>query len=133
MVYGGVCFKYKRNLWKNIKSGRSISWRGSSLGLDLIFTVKSKKEEKSKKKSTNYVGISYAKGVMTREPYTWHSNAERYCKIIIPRIDEGIQNSSSPRIKRILQDNCPVMNVTSAADALTGVGVMRLKITATKC
>ena len=101
--------------------------------MDLIFTAKSKKEEKSKKKSTNYVRISYGKGVMTREPYTWHSNAERYCKIIIPRIDEGIQNSSSPRIKRILQDNCPVMNVTSVADALTGVGVMRLKITAPKC
>ena len=38
-----------------------------------------------------------------------------------------IQNSSSPWEKRILQDNCPVMNATSVLDELTDIGCIRFK------
>ena len=41
-----------------------------------------------------------------------------------------IQNSSSPWGKRILQDNCPVMNATSVLNALTDIGCIRFKIPA---
>lgn len=42
-------------------------------------------------------------------------------------IDGGMQNSKSPRAKRVLQDNSPVMNATSVVVALTNIGAMRFK------
>ena len=61
------------------------------------------------------------------KPYIARLHAERYCKFIISRINGGIQNSSSPRAKHILQDNCPVMNATFVVDALTDMRLCVLK------
>ena len=53
---------------------------------------------------------------------------QNYYKIIIPRIDDCIQKSSSPRAKPVLKDNCPVVNATPVVDALTYIGAMHFKI-----
>ena len=95
-------------------------------GLDTDFTAKGKKE--GRKQGKFYVRISYGKCVVKCKPYTACLNAEQHCKIITPRIDDSMQSSSSPWAKHILPSNCPVMNVTSVADALTDTGDMRFKI-----
>ena len=67
------------------------SWTRPNQGLDINITVKGKK--KGRKQAKVYVRISYGKGVVMCKPYTDRLNAERYCKIIIPRIGDGIQDS----------------------------------------
>lgn len=103
-------------------------WKCPNRGLGKSFTVKGKKECRGRAKC--YVRMCYRKDFVMCNPYTRRLNAERHCKITIPRIDDSIQNSSSPRAKRILQDNCPVMNATFVVDALTDIGTMRFKIPA---
>ena len=84
--------------------------------------------QREQKQANCYLGISYGKVVVMCKPYIARLHAERYCKFIISRINDGIQNSSSPRAKHILQDNCPVMNATFVVDALTDIETMRFKI-----
>ena len=57
-------------------------------------------------------------------------NAERYCEIILPKLEEALEQSSNPRAKRILQDNCPVMNAKATVEELTDSGIVRFKIPA---
>lgn len=128
MFLDGVGFEYKRNPCKSAKSSKTMGWRRRNQGLDINFTAKGKKE--GKKQARFYVGISYQKGVVMCKPYTGSLNAERYCKIIIPRIEDGVQCSNNPVGKRILQDNCPIMNAKSVVDALSNIGIMRFKIPA---
>lgn len=66
-------------------------WTRPNQGLDINITVKGKK--KGRKQAKVYVRISYEKGIVMCKPCTGRLNAERYCKIIIPRIDDSIQNS----------------------------------------
>ena len=74
-----------------------MEWKRNDQGLDINFTAKGKT-------ATLYVGISYGNDVLMCKQYTGRLNAERFCKIIIQRIDDSIQNSSKPRAKRILQN-----------------------------
>ena len=126
MFLDGLGLKYKRNPSKSAKSSRTMGWTRPNQALDINFTAKRKKDNRKKEKF--YVGISYGKGVVMCNPCTGCINTEWYCKIIISRIDDSIQNSSSPREKHILQENWPVMNATYVVDALTGIGAMHFKI-----
>ena len=94
--------------------------------LDINFRAEGKKECITQAKF--YVKISYGKSVVMCKACNGRLNAERYCEIIIPRIDDGRQNRSSSRAKRILQNSCPVMNSRSVVDALTDTGDMCFKI-----
>ena len=62
--------------------------------------------------------------------FTGRMNAERYCDLIIPKIEEGLENSINPRAKRIIQDNCKIMNSRLAVENLTDIGAQRFKIPA---
>ena len=128
MFIDGVGFEYKRNPSKSAKSSKTMGWRRANQGLDINFTAKGKKE--GKKQAKFYVGISYGQGVVMCKPYSGHLNANRYCRIIVPKIDEGLQLSNNPVARRVLQDNCPVMNSKRVVEELTELGVMRFKIPA---
>ena len=124
----GVGFEYKRNPRKSALSRTTMGWRRKDLGLDLHFTAKGKKE--GKKQAKFYVGISYEKGVVLCKRFTGKLNAERYCEIIVPKLEEALEQSSNPRAKRILQDNCPVMNAKATIEELGDSGIVRFKIPA---
>lgn len=37
-------------------------------------------------------------------------NGEKFVQNVVPRIDKALSKSSNPKARRILQDNCPVIN-----------------------
>ena len=124
----GVGFEYKRNPCKSAVTSKTMGWRRRNQGLNINFTAKGKKE--GKKQVKFYVGISYGVGVVMCKHFAGNLNADRYCEIIVPKIEEGIALSCNPIGKRILQDNCPVMNAVGVVDALTEIGACRFKIPA---
>ena len=105
-----------------------MGWRKPNQGLDINQKAKGKKEGKNQAKF--YVGISYGRGVVLCKPFTGSMNAERYCNIIVPKIIEGIEASSNPISKRVLQDNYPVMNLKLVVEALSENGVLKFKVPA---
>lgn len=128
MYLDGVGFEFKRNPFLSAKTSRTMGWRKPNQGLDINQTAKGKKEGKNQARF--YVGISFGKGVVLCKPYTGAMNSERYCNLIVPKIVEGMEISSNPVSKRVLQDNCPVMNSKTVVEALSENDVMRFKIPA---
>ena len=128
MYIDGVGFEWKSNPSTSVAGTRAMGWRKRSQGLDLHQTAKGKKE--GKKNAYFYVGISYKKGVVMCKAYTGRMNAVRYEQSIVPAIIQGLQNSINPLGKRILQDNCSIMNSSLVADALFDNGIKKFKIPA---
>lgn len=126
MYLDGVGFEWKSNPSASVSGTRSMGWRSTTQGLDINQTSKGKKE--GKKNAYFYVGISWNKGVVTCKAYTGRMNAERYVTHIVPSIITGIQNSINPLGKRLLQDNCSIMNSTLVREALFDAGIKRFKI-----
>ena len=126
MYLDGVGFEWKSNPSASVAGTRSISWRSTTQGLDMNQTSKGKKE--GKKNAYFYVGISWNKGVVTCKAYTGRMNSERYAAHIVPSIITGMKNSINPLGKRLLQDNCSVMNSTLVREALFDAGIKRFKI-----
>ena len=124
----GVGFEYKRNPCQSARSSKTMGWRRANQGLDVNCTAKGKKE--GKKQARFYVGISYDEGVVMCKRYSGRLNAERYAEIIIPKLDEALDMSCNPVTRRILQDNCPVMNSTLVVEELKDIGAIRFKIPA---
>ena len=105
-----------------------MGWRKKTQGLDLNQTAKGKKE--GKKNASFYVGISYGKGVIMCKAYTGRMNALKYDNIIVPKIIDGLKNSGNPIAKRLVQDNCSIMNSKLVLSTLDDEGVTRFKIPA---
>ena len=95
-------------------------------GLDYNHTAKGKKE--GKKNAYYYVGISYNKGVVVCKAYTGRMNAEKYERVIVPAIVKGMRDSVNPIAKRLLQDNCSIMNAQSVVEVLEENGIICFKI-----
>ena len=122
----GVGFEWKSNPCKSVPGTRTMGWRKVTQGLDYNHTAKGKKE--GKKNAYYYVGISYNKGVVVCKAYTGRMNAEKYERVIVPAIVKGMTNSVNPIAKRLLQDNCSIMNAQSVVEALEENGIIRFKI-----
>ena len=127
MYLDGVGFEWKANPCKSAPGRRAKGWRKPSQGLDLHQTAKSKKE--GKKNAHFYVGIAHGRGVVCCKPYTGRMNAERYCEEIVPAIVAGM-GSHNPMNKRVLQDNCKIMNAASVKEALADEDIRLFKIPA---
>ena len=123
----GVGFEYKQNPYCSSRV-RSLGWRKRSTGLDFGHTTKGKKT--GKRNAYFYVGISYSKGVVNCIPYIGAMNGERYIDTVIPKLEEGFEASINPIAKRLLQDNCPVMNAACVVQSLDESGTMRFPIPA---
>lgn len=128
MYLDGVGFEFKRNPGTSLSGTRTMGWRRKSQGLDINNTSKGKKE--GRKNANFYVGISYGKGVVTCKGYTGQMNANRYSEIIVPKIEDGLKESINPTGKRIIQDNCKIMNSQVVVQSLTDIGAQRFKIPA---
>ena len=128
MYIDGVGFEWKTNPTMSVSGTRAMGWRTRSQGLDFNQTAKGKKE--GKKNAYFYVGISYRKGVVMCKAYTGRMTAERYNNEIVPSIVAGLQRSINPLGKRVLQDNCSIMNSQLVVDSLFENGVKRFKIPA---
>ena len=126
MYLDGVGFEWKSNPCKSVPGTRTMGWRRRTQGLDMHQTAKGKKE--GKKNAHFYVGISYNKGVVMCKGYTGRMNAEKYNRVIVPAIIQGMQESINPISKRLLQDNCSVMNSQLVVSSLEEMGVLRFKI-----
>lgn len=128
MYIDGVGFEWKRNPTMSIAGTRAMGWRKRNQGLDINQTAKGKKE--GKQNAYFYVGISYTKGVVMCKAYAGRMTAERYCNRIVPAIIDGLQRSVNPLGKRVLQDNCSIMNASQTKDMLFEKGVKLFKIPA---
>ena len=128
MYLDGVGFEWKSNPCKSIPGTRTMGWRKITQGLDHNHTAKGKKE--GKKNAYFYVGISFHKGVVVCKAYTGRMNAQKYEDSIVPAIVKGMENSINPTAKRLLQDNCSIMNAASVVEALENNQVIRFKIPA---
>ena len=62
--------------------------------------------------------------------YTGRMTAQRYCDHIVPAIVLGLQQSINPLGKRVLQDNCSIMNSAQTKEHLFDNGVKLFKIPA---
>ena len=122
----GVGFEWKTNPCKSLPGTRTMGWRKTSQGLDFNQTAKGKKE--GKKNAYFYVGISFNKGVVVCKAYTGRMNAEKYETAIVPAIARGMENSINPIARRLLQDNCKIMNAASVVENLEEQGIIRFKI-----
>lgn len=128
MYLDGVGFEWKTNPCASAAGNRSMGWRKPSQGLDIHQTAKGKKE--GKVNAYFYVGISWNKGVVTCKAYTGRMNAEKYFAHILPSIVAGMKNSINPLGKRLLQDNCSIMNSSLVRDGLHDSGIKLFKIPA---
>ena len=128
MYIDGVGFEWKSNPSTSVRGTRAMGWRKPSQGLDINQTGKGKKEGKTN--AYFYVGISYNKGVVMSKAYTGRMNAVKYERSIVPAIIQGLENSINPLGKRILQDNCSIMNSNLVSDALYDNGIKKFKIPA---
>ena len=128
MYLDGVGFEWKTNPCKSVPGTRTMGWRKKTQGLDLNQTAKGKKE--GKKNANFYVGISYGKGVIICKPYTGRMNALKYDNSIVPKIVDGLKESGNPIAKRLVQDNCSIMNSKLVVSTLEDEGVTRFKIPA---
>ena len=128
MYIDGVGFEWKTNPNTSVAGTRSMGWRKRSQGLDMNQTAKGKKE--GKKNAYFYVGISFTKGVVMCKAYTGRMTAEKYCDIIVPSIVQGLDRSINPLGKRVLQDNCSIMNSKQTKELLFENGVKLFKIPA---
>lgn len=128
MYIDGVGFEWKTNPTTSVSGTRAMGWRKRSQGLDVNQTAKGKKE--GKKNAYFYVGISYTKGVVMCKAYTGRMTAQRYCDHIVPAIVLGLQQSINPLGKRVLQDNCSIMNSAQTKEHLFDNGVKLFKIPA---
>ena len=114
MYLDGVGFEWKTNPLASAAGTRSMGWRKPSQGLDINQTAKGKKE--GKVNAYFYVGISWNKGVVTCKAYTGRMNKEKYFEHILPSIVSGMNDSINPLGKRLLQDNCSIMNSALVRD-----------------
>ena len=128
MYIDGVGFEWKSNPCASVAGTRSMGWRKRSQGLDINQTSKGKKE--GKVNAYFYVGISWNKGVVMCKAYRGRMNGERYHAQILPSIVEGVQRSINPLGKRVLQDNCSIMNSALVREGLFENGIKRFKIPA---
>ena len=128
MYLDGVGFEWKINPNTSVAGTRAMGWRKRSQGLDINQTAKGKKE--GKKNAYFYVGISYNKGVVMCKAYTGRMNSERYQDLIVPSIVEGVRKSINPLGKRVLQDNCSIMNQKQVVEKLFEEGIKRFQIPA---
>ena len=122
----GVGFEWKSNPCKSVPGTRTMGWRKVTQGLDYNQTAKGKKE--GKKNASFYVGVSYNKGVVVCKAYTGKMNAQKYHDVIVPAIVKGMNDSINPRAKRLLQDNCSIMNSQLVVEALEDNQIIRFKI-----
>ena len=127
MYLDGVGFEYKSNPAKSVPGTKTMGWRRKSQGLDLHQTSKGKKE--GKHNAYFYVGIRHGRGVVCCKAYTGRMNAERYCEHIVPSIIAGL-GDFNPMGKRVLQDNCSIMNSALVREALFDDNVKLFKIPA---
>ena len=123
MFLGGVGFEYKRNPQKSAVGTRTMGWRRQNQGLDINFTAKGRKE--GKRNANFYVGIAHGKGVTMCVPIAGLINGEKYIEKVVPAIEEAVRDSID---KRIIQDNCRVMNSNAVVVELNGKGILRMKI-----
>ena len=128
MYLDGVGFEYKQNPCKSVSGTRTMGWRRKTHGLDINHTSKGKKE--GKKNANFYIGISYGKGVIMCKSYTGRMNAVKYCELIVPKMEEGLENTINPMAKRIVQDNCKIINSKLVVENLGDMGAQRFKIPA---
>ena len=128
MYLDGVGFEWKTNPSASCAGTRAMGWRKRNQGLDLNQTGKGKKE--GKKNAYFYVGISWKKGVVMCKAYTGRMTAKRYHEHIVPAIIKGVERSINPLGKRILQDNCSIMNSQLVTDALFDMGIKKFRIPA---
>ena len=126
MYIDGVGFEWKTNPNKSVAGTRAMGWRKRTQGLDINQTAKGKKE--GKKNAYFYVGISYNKGVVMCKAYTGRMNSEKYENVIVPSIVEGVRKSINPLGKRVLQDNCSIMNSNQVVEKLFEEGIKRFQI-----
>ena len=127
MYLDGVGFEWKSNPCKSTPGTRTMGWRRRSEGLDLNQTSKGKKEGKTN--AHFYVGIGYGRGVVCCKAYTGRMNAEKYNEHILPSIVKGI-GEFNPMGRRILQDNCSIMNSTLVRESLFDENIKLFKIPA---
>lgn len=127
MYLDGVGFEWKYNPCKSQPGTRTMGWRRRSEGLDLHQTSKGKKE--GKKNAYFYVGIAYGRGVVCCKAYSGVMNAERYSEDIVPNILKGI-GEFNPMGRRILQDNCSIMNSALVREILFDENIKIFKIPA---
>ena len=128
MYLDGVGFEWKTNPLASAAGTRSMGWRKPSQGLDINQTAKGKKE--GKVNAYFYVGISWNKGVVTCKAYTGRMNKEKYFEHILPSIVSGMNDSINPLGKRLLQDNCSIMNSALVRDGLHDAGIKLFQIPA---
>ena len=122
----GVGFEWKSNPCKSVPGTRTMGWRKVTQGLDHNHTAKGKKE--GKKNASFYVGISYNRGVVVCKAFTGKMNAQKYQEAIVPAIVKGMSKSINPTAKRLLQDNCSIMNSQLVVEALEDNQIIRFKI-----
>lgn len=128
MYLDGVGFEWKSNPCKSVPGTRTMGWRRKTQGLDIHQTAKGKKE--GKRNAYFYVGISYNKGVVMCKAYSGRMDSEKYTRVIVPAIIQGLQESINPISNRLLQDNCSIMNSQLVVETLEESGVLRFKIPA---
>ena len=128
MYIDGVGFEWKSNPCKSVPGTRTMGWRRTTQGLDVHQTAKGKKE--GKKNAYFYVGISYNKGVVMCKSYAGRMDSEKYDRVIVPAIQRGMQQSINPIAKRLVQDNCSIMNSRLVVSSLDEAGILRFKIPA---
>ena len=124
----GKGFAWKKNPQDQAVAPKSRVWRKPNEGLELGCTAKAGKAGVT---NLNFmVGISYNHGVVLCERYHGTITGDKFAKIVTDHLPEALKNSSNPKSRRILQDNCPRQNSRVAKRAIGKIGAQLLKIPA---
>lgn len=128
MFVDGKGFAWKRNPRDQARAPKAMLWRQANEGLAFGCTAKAGKAGVT---NLNFVvGISYNKGVVLCERYMGTMTGEKYAYITKHNFPQALENSTNPRAKRIVQDNCPRQQSKVAKLALAQINAKQMKIPA---
>ncbi len=126
LIQSGVGFEWKQCPMESTIGQNKKGWRKRSEGLKRGCTGKGQKEGRTQ--AHFYVGISYGKGIIQTTAYSGSMSGQRYIESVAPRMEAALEKSGNPKARRILQDNCPVINSKAVMDDLHDRGILIFNI-----